>query len=101
MDIDRDAVANWDHGWRTVGTSRSQLFSAPEFAPLKGVLVRADAANTADVYLGKSDVTADQNDDTGGFPVPAGGAVNVPIHVAEQLYAISTAASQKISFLLV
>jgi hypothetical protein len=63
-----------------------------------GAIVQADAANTADIYLGGQYVTADATG-TGGVRLPAGTALPVRLRGADILYAIAPSGSQAIRVL--
>lgn len=74
---------------KTVGTSASQLASN---AAKSGFTLKADDDNTGNIYLGTSGVTAAN----ALFRLKAGQAVFVSIDNANRLYAIASAASQKL-----
>lgn len=58
-----------------------------------GVIVQADAANTADLYLGGQSVTADAAA-TGGYRLPAGTSLPLIITGNDPLYAIAPSGTQ-------
>ena len=66
------------------------------------VLVRADAENSGVVYLGDSaSVTAGTLGSTDGLPLSAGDAISIPVTNANLIYAIGSAANQKLFFLAI
>ncbi len=86
----------------TVGTSEVALYSAPVSGVRQGVLIKALAANTGTVYIGLTGVLA-----TTGHELSAGQDVTIPINHdidandETSIYAIASAAGQKISCLAV
>jgi aspartate 1-decarboxylase len=49
-------------------------------------IVKARSTNVGTVYVGKSDVTADTNNTTGGFPLDPGESVGVPCSNLSQIF---------------
>jgi len=80
----------------TVGVTAVPLPANP-LTGRRSVLVQADAANTADIYLGGSAVTADAAA-TGGVILKAGHSVALDLGSA-QIYARSTLAAQVVRVL--
>lgn len=90
-----ETVATFDHGRKSsIGTSAVQINSS-SLSLTKGMTVKASRNNTAPIYIGNSDVTADSADATDGFELYAGESIHVPASNQNAIYAISTAASQK------
>jgi len=58
--------------------------------PCQGVLVKADIDNAANLYVGKSDVTADKVEGTGGYLLQPGESVGVPCRNANEVYIIGS-----------
>lgn len=86
-----------------VGTS-AVLINNLEFQFIKGILLRAPGlddpiTNTAPIWIGNANVTADSVIETGGFPIVAGASIFIPVEFISGLYAISTAADQKLAWL--
>jgi len=54
--------------------------------PCQGVLVKADSDNAATIYVGKSDLTADKTESTGGWPLVPGESVGVPCRNASEVF---------------
>ncbi len=79
----------------SIGTSAVQL-SASATRCAKGVQIKADPANTGVVYIGKSDVTANTAAATDGYPLAAGEEVFIPVDLLSTIYAIGSAAGQKV-----
>ena len=69
----------------------------------RGVLVKADAANSGTVYVGLSTVTkgADGTDATAGFELSAKESVVIPHLKASEIYVIGSASGQKVYFIIV
>jgi len=59
-------------------TAGTALALSSTSIPCQGLIVKARAANTATIYVGKSDVTADTTNATGGYPLEPGESVGVP-----------------------
>lgn len=55
----------------------------------KGVLVMADAANTATIYVGKAGLTVDT-----GWPLPAGSGLHLSVDDPSKVFCLSTMANQ-------
>jgi hypothetical protein len=76
----------------TVGATAVALPATP-LAGRATMLIQADAANTATIYLGASTVTAD-GAATGGIALLPGQSIPISLNAAVILYARSTVASQ-------
>lgn len=103
VDIVDEVVAEFSHGNADVGTSEAALLTDVTSEVHKGVMLRApgvgdDTPNTAVVYVGRSGLTADGNNGTGGWPIPPGDAVTIPLVDPKKLFTISGSASQKLSY---
>lgn len=80
---------NLENGNMTVtSTTAFQLSSTT--VPCQGVIVKAHSDNAATIYVGKSDVTADQNNTTGGYPLEPGESVGVPCRNLTEVYVRGT-----------
>lgn len=88
------------HGHVDVGTAAVQLTSIAPPAK-KGVIVRADAANTVDIYIGNAFVTANNTAASGGIPIAPGEALFIPVDNPSLLYARASAVSQDLAWLAV
>lgn len=90
-----------DHGSKSsISTSAVQIIVASR--PCKvGVIIKADDDNSGDVYIGNSDVTAGGADATDGFRLTAGDGMFIEVDDANMVYAIGSAAGQKLYFLTV
>jgi len=67
----------------------------------RGVLIKAygandTALNTVPVFLGNAQVTVDD-----GFPLGPGESATLPVTGEDELYAVASAASQKIAWVIV
>ena len=103
VDIINEVVPEFSHGNADVGTSEVVLIANAPAETHKGVMVRApgvndDTPNTAVVYVGRSGLTADSDNGTGGWPIPPGETVTIPVTDPETLFTISGTASQKLSY---
>lgn len=84
----------------SVGTSAAQINSGSVATNL-GVQVKASNANTGTVYLGSSSsVTAGTSAATDGYELGAGESVFLPVNNANLIWAIASASSQKVYFLV-
>lgn len=70
------------------GGARVALYSSSLLC--QGVLVKADVDNAANIYVGKSDVTADKVQGTGGFLLQPGESVGVPCRDVTEVYIVGT-----------
>jgi hypothetical protein len=94
--IGDETVHGFDHGRKSsVGTSAVQVAST-SYRAAKGVQIKADAANSAVVYVGNSDLTADTADATDGFPLAAGEGLFVPVDDVNKIYVRGGASGQKV-----
>jgi hypothetical protein len=92
------------HGHTVVGRVVEQLTTCDARAT-RGVLVRCPGSsdptpNTALVWIGGVDVTADSSP-TGGMPLPPGQAIVLPVTDASRLFIISTEDNQDVAWMLV
>jgi hypothetical protein len=98
----KDTVKDFRVGQKTVGVSAVQIVAAElSDGNRKGILVKAygsgdTAANTVPVFVGNAQVTL-----TDGFPLAPGESIMFPIEDAGDLYAIASAADQKLAWALV
>lgn len=101
MDLTNETVDTREisYGWVSVpvGTpTRLRPLGPSKHA--KGVVISAPGssdppANTATVYIGGPNVTADRSE-TGGIPVPPGEACNFKVNDASELFAVTNAENQ-------
>jgi len=68
----------------TTGTSAIALSATS--IPCQGLVVKADKNNLDTVYVGKSDVTANATNTTGGYPLEPGESVGVPCRNVNEVY---------------
>ncbi len=94
VQIDTDSVNDFDHVSVSIGTTAAQLWSSDALL-LRGIGVKADPANTAVIYIGKSDVTANTTAATDGFPLSPGEELFLPLKDGSTVYGRSGSASQK------
>lgn len=89
------------HGHTVVGTTASQLTALKLSETYKGVLIVADPNNIAVIFIGRKVVTADNNVDTGGIPLPAGTAIFIPIEDPTVLFVVSGSAAQDAAWMAI
>jgi hypothetical protein len=93
-DILTAVAADFEHGSnRDVDTAAEQL---PNQVAKYGVTIKAARNNTANIYVGKSDVTADTTDATDGFELVPGESLFLPVSNANLIYVIAAAVNQKV-----
>ncbi|MGN6134079.1 MAG: hypothetical protein ACTHK7_16005 [Aureliella sp.] len=88
------------NGHKAVGTAPVQVSASPTKF-VKGVVVLADSSNSAPVYVGGYNVTADTAETSGGFPLEAGKSVSLQIEDLSRLWAISTADAQGVAWIAI
>ena len=88
------------NGSVTVGTSATEILPNSKAVLTQGVQLKAAAANTGAIHIGNaSNVSfAGSND---GFELAAGQGLFVPLKNASNIFAIATAAGQKLYYLAV
>lgn len=88
-------------GRKTIGTSAVKLYTG-QLKAVEGILIKTDSSNTGTVYISdRSDVTADADDTTDGFPLAASESVVFPVRNPNELWIIGSAAGQKIWWVIV
>ncbi len=78
-----------------VGTSEIAIPNSAQ-ALTQGVQIRAANANAGIIYVGGTNVTADSNPETDGFPILAGEGLFIPIDDMNKLKLIASMAGQKL-----
>ena len=73
------------NGWRATTGATAIALSATSI-PCQGVIVKSKLANVATLYVGKSDVTADETEATGGYPLEPGESVGVPCRNVTEVF---------------
>jgi len=73
------------------------------FKFVKGILLRVPGSfdpvpNTDSIWIGNASITADNDVVTGGFTLVPGSSLFLPVELVTDLYAISSAASQKLAW---
>lgn len=86
------------HGETTVGTTAAKLTTRVHEKLYKGVLIKADAANTGTVSVGGPGVTA-TGETTAGIPLSATEGLLIPVEDATRIWIIGSAANQKVFYL--
>lgn len=88
-------------GRKTIGGTAVRLYTG-ELKAIEGILIKTDSSNSGTVYISnRSDVTADSDDTTDGFPLAANESVVVPVRNPNELWIVGSAAGQKIWWLIV
>lgn len=86
----------WLHGAKSsIGATAIQL-SSDTTVLSKGVLLKADNANSGTIYVGTEVVTAGTNDATDGMPLMAGDGHFLEADQLARVYVIASAPGQKI-----
>lgn len=106
MRIDKETVSEFRHGTCIVGTSPVKI-TGVDFKTLKGVMIRAPGeddlagGNNHSIFIGTETVTANYDEKTGGFPLPPGNAMVIPVENTGELYAVSTGSNQILSWAVI
>lgn len=103
MDVVKEAVEEFFNGHATAGTTKSKLTDL-SFPLNKGVLIRCPGGsdpvpNTAPVWIGGQNVTANSNAQTGGVPILPGDVLFIPIDKPSKLWVISTGNNQDVAWM--
>lgn len=90
-------------GHLVVGASRVQISKIMK-SLTTGLILRAPGGsdptpNTVPIWVGGSNVTANSHATTGGFPLVPGAALEINVEDSDDLYFISTAASQDLAWI--
>lgn len=98
FDLFKETTGPFHHGHTSVGTSAIRV--VPQDLDLKkGLQIKSAAGNTGVVYLGRSNVTANSNAQTGGYPLQPGESIAIPIDEAKQIYVIASQVSQDVAWM--
>lgn len=81
------------HGQKTVGTTAVQITEHEK--AYRSILIKALEANTGVVYVGTSKVTT-----SNGFPLEAGASIELEVSDPSTIYAVASAISQNIAWIL-
>lgn len=76
---------NLGHGNRNA-TNTSALQLSTSSIPCQGVLVKAREANANDVWVGKTGLTADTTEATGGWRLKPGAVIGVPCRNVNEVF---------------
>jgi len=85
-------------GHTVVGTTAVKV--CQHKGAIKGILIKAGSENTVDVFLGTRPSVLADNSETGGFPIPPGAALELPIEDPSLLYVVATEESQDIAWVI-
>lgn len=97
-----DIHDRFDNGARTVGVTAVALTTASNVVENKGVLIKSSNDNTGKIYVGNgSDVTIGTDDDTDGFELGPGEAIEIEIDNTNKVFLISDTAAQTVTWLKV
>ncbi|MBX3411572.1 MAG: hypothetical protein KF708_02550 [Pirellulales bacterium] len=95
-----DTVHGFDHGRKSeIGTTAVPLVATSRKGT-RGVQLKAAADNSAEVYVGNSDVTTDAADATDGFPLSAGEGLFVAVDDASKIHLRAPSGTQKVFYLV-
>jgi hypothetical protein len=95
MDINKTAVPAFLAGHGTIGTAAAQ--AGLSFPAVKGLKIKADAANSNAIYVGH-----DSNvDATNGYPLAAGEEVTVEVDSLDKVFLVGGAAAQGYAWLAI
>lgn len=84
--IGDETVGSFRHGQcEEIGATAKRLSEA-SFRAAKGVELAASEGNTAIVYVGDADVTADEDPAHDGFPLPPGERLFLPVDDPRRVY---------------
>jgi hypothetical protein len=84
------------HGNTVVGTIPVPVGLA--FQCARGVMIRADDANTAAVYVGGRNVKADSSE-SGGMPIYPAASLFLPVDDPSQCFVVSIAENQRVAWM--
>ena len=100
VNITEDLSPDFWTGSIAIGVAAVQIL--PFLYPVqKGVQIKADAANTDILYVGKKGVTAKSADVSDGIPLAAGEGIFIPIKDVTKIYIIADAAAQEVYWMAV
>jgi hypothetical protein len=108
VDIGHDGTLQEPIHGHAVVTTTSSALAVSGINPgriTRGILIRAPGpndvggGNTAVVFLGGSQVTADSNVGTGGVPLPPGASLIVPCRDPSKIFVIAVSGTQDVSWL--
>lgn len=74
-----------ENGGQTLAGTAAEALAAASI-PCQGCIVKAASSNVGTIYVGKSDVTTDFADSTGGYPLEPGESVGVPCRDVTEVY---------------
>ena len=106
MEITKETAHDLWHGHTVVGTSRVKVVGLTLGAQaLKGILLvtpgsLAPTPNTDPIWIGGIGVTADSAPETGGMWLLPGDSLFIPMAEVSKLYAVSTAVSQDLAWMV-
>lgn len=91
-----DAITSFNTRSQTIGTGTVPLTGVVEGTKVQ---IKAGDANSGTLYVGLSDVTANTNPDTDGFPLAAGQGTYIPIVQTGIIHFRSSQANEKVFIL--
>jgi len=91
-------------GHTVVGLAAAQITTCPRQLT-KGIWIKAPgtlhtAANSDSVYVGKSNVTADSDVETGGYELAPGEELFLEVDDPSEVWVVSTAGAQDIGWIM-
>jgi hypothetical protein len=101
VNIEKDVGTEAVTGRKSSIAGTALQLSTTDTPAQRGILVKADSANTVDLYVGDADtITADAADATDGWPLAPGEAVLIPIDNLNKIYAVTGGTSSKAWYLV-
>jgi hypothetical protein len=106
MEITKETVHTFLHGWTTVGVNPVQI-TPLQLVPYKGILLTCPGTqydgtgNSKPVWVGGPKVTANDNAASGGMPLVPGASMFIPIDKPDELWVVSSEPDQKIAWMIV
>lgn len=98
--VENESLPSFDHGRKSGITTSAVQLIATATPVKKGVYIKSPAANTADLYIGNSDVTTDAADATDGIPIsPGDPPLFVEVNDVSKVYAKAASGTQKLFML--
>lgn len=89
---------NCVHGHLVIGVAESVI--GVDIINLRyGIILLADVENAANIWIGRTGVTANKNATTGGFPIVPGGSIMLPFSDLQKIYGISTDVAQNLAWI--
>lgn len=99
--IGDDVAGRFYHGRKQNVDAVAVVLTNSRLRLSRGVQLKADANNSATIYVGTSTVTAGTSEATDGFPLEAGEALFLPVDSPHKVFLVAAASGQAIYWLAV